>query len=274
MRVKKQRRHRKSVRFYTACFGFRQPFKILCDGTFVHHLIANNIKPADNALSSILTGAPVKLFTTSCVLAELKRLGSSYYQALEAAHHLITARCDHEKSKSADACITEVIGQNNPEHFFVASQDTDLRKKFHEVPGVPVIFALRNSLFLEPPSSCQRQFVKTSEQERMHMTEREYRMLQKTRSADEEANDSSSEKEDVVDQNIGIQDLAKPRTARKGVNVKDKVQFKRKKAKGIYSVNIKGLIVSALTRDTPFDKLKWGICLDCTLSSAILDRSE
>ncbi|GLT73477.1 hypothetical protein SLA2020_453340 [Shorea laevis] len=235
MRVKKQRRHRKSVRFYTACFGFRQPFKILCDGTFVHHLIASNIKPADKALSTILTGAPVKLFTTGCVLAELKRLGSSYYQALEAAHQLITARCDHEKSKSADACITEVIGQNNPEHFFVASQDTDLRKKFHEVPGVPIIFALRNSLFLEPPSSFQREFVKTSEEERLHMTELEYKMLQKrarTRSADEEANDSSSEMEDVVDPNIGMQDLAKPQTTRKGMDVKDKVQFKRKKAKG------------------------------------------
>jgi U3 small nucleolar RNA-associated protein 23 len=107
-----------------------------------------------------------------------------------------------------------------------------------QVPGVPVIFALRNSLFLEPPSSFQRQFVKTSEEERMHMTEREYRMLQKTRSADEEANDSSSEKEDVVDQNIGIQDLAKPRTARKGVNVKDKVQFKRKKAKVVLYTRI------------------------------------
>jgi hypothetical protein len=107
-----------------------------------------------------------------------------------------------------------------------------------QVPGVPVIFALRNSLFLDPPSSFQRQFVKTSEQERMHMTEREYRMLQKTRSAVEEANDSSSEKEDVVDQNIGIQDLAKPRTARKGVNVKDKVQFKRKKAKVVLYTRI------------------------------------
>jgi U3 small nucleolar RNA-associated protein 23 len=84
MRVKKQRRHRKSVRFYTACFGFRQPFKILCDGTFVHHLIANNIKPADKALSTILTGAPVKLFTTGSPCSSFSSLlfvcySSNYY---------------------------------------------------------------------------------------------------------------------------------------------------------------------------------------------------
>lgn len=63
MGVKKQKRHRRAVRFYTACFGFREPFKILCDGTFVHHLVANRITPADTALANIL-GATVKLFTT------------------------------------------------------------------------------------------------------------------------------------------------------------------------------------------------------------------
>lgn len=63
MRVKKQKRHRRAVRFYTACFGFREPFKILCDGTFVHHLLANGITPADTALANTL-GATVKIFTT------------------------------------------------------------------------------------------------------------------------------------------------------------------------------------------------------------------
>ncbi|XP_041006966.1 rRNA-processing protein UTP23 homolog isoform X1 [Juglans microcarpa x Juglans regia] len=235
MRVKRQKCHRKSVRFYTSCFGFRQPFKVLCDGTFVHHLIANTIKPADTAISNILSAAPVKLLTTRCVLAELKRLGTSYFQALEAAHQLFTVSCNHEKNKSADACIKDVIGQNNPEHFFVATQDTDLRKKFQEIPGVPIIFGLRNSLFLEPPSAFQRQFVKTSEEARLHMTELDRKMLQKrsrNRSVDEEANNSSGENEDFVDQKIGIQDERKPPTALKAMSVKDRVQFKRKKAKG------------------------------------------
>lgn len=43
-------------------------------------------------------------------------------------------RCDHEKRKSAIACITEVIGEKNTEHFFVATQDAELRKKFQQVP--------------------------------------------------------------------------------------------------------------------------------------------
>ncbi|KAH7577114.1 hypothetical protein ACOSP7_002111 [Xanthoceras sorbifolium] len=234
MKVKKQKRHRKIVRFYTACFGFRQPYKVLCDGTFVHHLIANQITPADKALSTTLA-ASVKLFSTKCVIDELKGLGESHSEALQAAHELTIARCEHERKKSADACIKEVIGEKNMEHFFVATQDVDLRKKLQEVPGVPLIFGLRNSLFLEQPSAFQRQFVKASEEGRSHMTESEYKMLKK-RAKDiletEEIRELSNEDEDVGDQKLELQTVKRKDNTRKQMGVKDRPQFKRKKAKG------------------------------------------
>ncbi|WVZ19877.1 hypothetical protein V8G54_007199 [Vigna mungo] len=236
MKVKKQKRHRKTLTFYTACFGFRKPFKVLCDGTFVHHLLVNRITPADIALGNILS-ATVKLYTTRCVLAELKRLGSSYSESLEAAHKLIVARCEHDRCVSADVCIKEVVGENNSEHFFVASQDTDLRKKLQEVPGVPLIYGLRNALFLESPSAFQRQYVKTSEEGRLHMTEKEYKILKHkvmNRLTDEEANNSISEIMENVDsgyQTTNIQGVMK--STKNRMEIKDKPQFKRKKAKVI-----------------------------------------
>ncbi|KAK6159452.1 hypothetical protein DH2020_006766 [Rehmannia glutinosa] len=232
MRVKKQKRHRRAVRFYTACFGFREPFKILCDGTFVHHLLANRITPADTALANTL-GATVKIFTTRCVLAELRSLGDAYSDSLNAARNLITARCDHEKRKSAEACITEVIGENNSEHFFVATQDAELRKKFQEIPGVPVIYGLRNALFLERPSTFQHEFAKTVEEERSHMTDLEYKMLKvkKRKVATDEARDFPDANEDHEDRILEAQDL-KRNIKRNRMDTKDKAQFKRKKAKG------------------------------------------
>ncbi|KAL0334749.1 UNVERIFIED_CONTAM: rRNA-processing protein UTP23 [Sesamum radiatum] len=232
MRVKKQKRHRRAVRFYTACFGFREPFKILCDGTFVHHLLANRITPADTALANTL-GAPVKIFTTRCVLAELRSLGDSYSDSLNAARNLIAARCDHEKRKSAVACIMDVIGEKNPEHFFVATQDAELRKKFQEIPGVPVIYGLRNALFLERPSTFQHEFAKTAEEERSHMTDLEYKMLKvkKKRVSTEEARDSSDANEENEENIFETQDI-KSKVKRNKIDTKDKVQFKRKKAKG------------------------------------------
>ena len=35
--------------------------------------------------------------------------------------------------KNAEGCIVEIIGENNLDHFFVGTQDTDMRKKFQEV---------------------------------------------------------------------------------------------------------------------------------------------
>ncbi|KAB5548354.1 hypothetical protein DKX38_011760 [Salix brachista] len=65
--------------------------------------------------------------------AELKRLGKSYSSSLQAINRLMIARCDHEQMKNAEGCIVEIIGENNLDHFFVGTQDTDIRKKFQEI---------------------------------------------------------------------------------------------------------------------------------------------
>ncbi|WJX60401.1 hypothetical protein P8452_45613 [Trifolium repens] len=237
MKVKKQKRHRKSLTFYTACFGFRKPYRVLCDGTFIRHLIVNRITPADTALASILS-SPVKLYTTSCVKAELKRLGKSYSEALEAANNLIVARCEHDKCVRGDSCIIEVVGENNSEHFFVASQDTDLRKKLEEVPGVPLIFGLRNALFLESPSAFQKEYVRTSEEGRLHMTNQEYQIFREramNRLAAGEADNSNTEivdNKDSGDPIASAQAIKRSITSRNKIGIRDRPQFKRKRAKG------------------------------------------
>ncbi|CAH9130132.1 unnamed protein product [Cuscuta epithymum] len=241
MKVKKQKRHRRAVRFYAACFGFREPYKILCDGTFVHHLISNRITPADTSLANTL-GATVKLFTTRCVVEELKRLGTSYSESLNAARSLLTARCDHESRRSAVACITEIIGEDNPEHFFVATQDADLRKNLMQIPGVPLIYALRNALFLERPSTFQQKFAKMAEEGRSHMTEKEYKALnikKKRKFSDHNAIDASNGSGEETGHDLEVKSV-KMDGERKRSNIKDdKVQFKRKKAKNPNPLSVK-----------------------------------
>nr|GMC87565.1 rRNA-processing protein UTP23 homolog isoform X1 [Ipomoea batatas] len=246
MRVKKQKRHRRAVRFYAACFGFREPYKILCDGTFVHHLVVNQITPADTALVNIL-GAAVKLFTTRCAVEELKSvLGASYSESLDAARSLLTARCGHEKRRNTIDCITEVIGENNPEHFFVATQDADLRKMLQQIPGVPVIYALRNALFLERPSTLQQQFAKAAEEARSHMTEKEYKelsIMRKRKLSDEGAVDTSNASEEEEGHGLEVQNMKTSLKRKRNTgDFKDKVQFKRKKAK-VGLVNYKFLSI-------------------------------
>ncbi|CAH8332093.1 unnamed protein product [Eruca vesicaria subsp. sativa] len=71
-------------------FRFPTALQVLCDGTFVHHLVSREITPADTVISELLEG-PVKLFTTKCVVAELQKLGKDFMESLEAAQMLSTA---------------------------------------------------------------------------------------------------------------------------------------------------------------------------------------
>ncbi|MCL7028542.1 hypothetical protein MKW94_015324, partial [Papaver nudicaule] len=167
MRVQRMKHHRRHLRFYTTCFGFREPYKIF-------------------SLTHIL-GKPTKLFTTRCVISELHSLGKSYSQSFEEARNLSLARlrlnfmfiCDHEKRKGDAGCIQDVSGENNSEHFFLETQDYELRKRFREIPGVPLINGLRKSLILDPPSKLQNDFVRSSEEQRSRMTEMEKALLKR-----------------------------------------------------------------------------------------------
>ncbi|KAE9450932.1 hypothetical protein C3L33_17166, partial [Rhododendron williamsianum] len=176
-----------------------------------------------------------------CVLAELKSLGESYSESLKTARELITARCDHEKRKSAVACMMEVVGEKNPEHFFLATQDADLREKLQEVCVIFLPEGTRCSSYIwsaecltpRVSSAFQRQFAKSTEEGRLHMSEAEYKMLRTKNTLEAEgAMKFADANESEGDQNGGTQAMRKANDGGKRIGVKDKVQFKRKKAKG------------------------------------------
>ncbi|KAF3582933.1 hypothetical protein DY000_02029544 [Brassica cretica] len=234
MRVKRQKKNRRTVRFFTVCFGFRQPFKVLCDGIFVHHLVSKEITPADAAVSELL-GGPVKLFTTRCVLAELQKLGKDYSESLEAAQMLSTATCEHEEAKPADECLSEVIGIKNSEHFFLGTQDFEFRKKASAA--------------------------KDSERKRLTMTNVEKRMLEKQTARILASNRAEGTVED--------EQWETPRvvSTRNGLGVKDKPQFKRNRAKGPNPL-------SCMKKKKVNDTIPRGLNLNPKLNIKLVDKRK
>ncbi|KAL9254019.1 rRNA-processing protein UTP23-like protein [Drosera capensis] len=242
MRLKKQKRHRRVVRFYTACFGFREPFKVMCDGTFIHHLVSNKLVPFEKVVGNALGGS-VKLFTTRCVIGELQVLGREYGGSCNAAcKEFKIASCDHEKRVTAVACIMQIIGEKNTDHFFVGTQDFEMRQKLKEIPGVPVLYGLRTALLLEQPSTHQRDFVKSSEESRLHMTDLELQMLKKRTmerlsavEAEEELKPDDAENQidkDIKYQILATQSVVEREAERRKMQTEDGPRFKRKRAKG------------------------------------------
>ncbi|KAJ7280503.1 hypothetical protein O6H91_Y371600 [Diphasiastrum complanatum] len=240
MKVLKQKRFRKTVRFYKACFAFREPFKVLCDGNFLHFTLSQRLGSLQDALPSLL-GAATKAFVTRCIIAELKQLGESFSGTLLAARRLEIAKCNHEPFKSASDCLGAMVGDNNPEHFFIATQDAELRKRFCKVYGVALIFAKKNSLFLEPPSEWQQKFSRLSEAERMHVKEQELKIIDFRAMKKKEAEliQNLDDSNHGADHTEGVSHkvssaLAKEETfeQRRNLNVKERPVFKRKRAKG------------------------------------------
>lgn len=116
-------------------------------------------------------GAPVRVFVTPCVRAELRRAAKeldagsdeSTREALFAASHssreLALHACGHESSHvAADACIAAqalveapssgASAACNPEHWFVATQDRSLQARCAATTAVPVVFATANGVRL------------------------------------------------------------------------------------------------------------------------------
>ncbi|KAI5068307.1 hypothetical protein GOP47_0016652 [Adiantum capillus-veneris] len=114
----------------------------------------------------------------SCVIAELRKLGADFSGTLSVARKLDAAKCDHEPLKSASDCLESLIADGNLEHFFVATQDAELRIKLRQVPSVAIILAQNNFLVLEPPSEKQQSIAHANEAQKTHATKREFQIIE------------------------------------------------------------------------------------------------
>ncbi|CAI5475841.1 unnamed protein product [Closterium sp. Yama58-4] len=184
MRVKRQREVRRHVRFYRTSCGFREPFKAVADGTFLHHVTRLRLSPLATSIPKLL-GFPTRVYITRCILAELQRLGDAFKDTRFAARQLEVARCTHEGdgAVTASECIQHLVAGGNHQHFFVASQDIELKKLLKKVPAVPIISANGTSISLEPPSPLDLSLSKKSESSRLGLPEHEQQQLLLARAA-------------------------------------------------------------------------------------------
>ncbi|CAK9207971.1 unnamed protein product [Sphagnum troendelagicum] len=236
MGVKKQKQLRRHIRFYKTCFGFREPFKVICDGTFLHYNLSKKLGSPQDILPSFL-GAAAKAFVTRCVVSELKKMGEAYSGTASAARRFELAKCEHEQPWPAADCVAAMVGSHNDEHFFVATQDVELRKKLRQVHGGALIYAKHTWLVLEPPSDKQQEYARLSENERLHVTQRERFLLEaregklKPQNAGGEQNADGIIRDPSSAQSISLKDSAHHKTPRGVLTTKDRPTFKRKRAK-------------------------------------------
>lgn len=116
------------------------------DTNFFSLTVHHKLDPLKNMMD--LLYAPVIPIITSCVMAELEKLGPKYRIALQMARDERWERleCDH-KGTYADDCIVDRIIKNRI--YIVATNDRDLKRRIRKIPGVPIVNVARGKYTIE-----------------------------------------------------------------------------------------------------------------------------
>ncbi|KAF2764815.1 Fcf1-domain-containing protein [Teratosphaeria nubilosa] len=126
--------------------ALQPPYQILIDTNFLSHTVHHKL-PLLPTLMDTLYATCTPIITT-CVMAELEKLGPKYRIALQIARDERWERlkCDH-KGTYADDCIVDRCVKSRV--YIVATNDRDLKRRLRKVPGVPIVSCARGKYVIE-----------------------------------------------------------------------------------------------------------------------------
>jgi len=122
------------------------PYSVLVDTNFLSHTVQHKL-PLLESMMDVLYAKATPIIT-SCVMAELEKLGPRYRIALRIARDERWERlaCDH-RGTYADDCIIDRVMKHKI--YIVATNDRDLKRRIRKVPGVPIMSVARGRYVIE-----------------------------------------------------------------------------------------------------------------------------
>ncbi|EMF10024.1 Fcf1-domain-containing protein [Sphaerulina musiva SO2202] len=122
------------------------PYSVLVDTNFLSHCVHHKLPLLPTLMDTLYASCTPMI--TSCVMAELEKLGPKYRIALQIARDERWERlpCDHKGTYADDCIVTRVMQQRV---YLVATNDRDLRRRLRKIPGVPIISCKRGGFSIE-----------------------------------------------------------------------------------------------------------------------------
>ncbi|RGP78171.1 rrna-processing fcf1 [Fusarium longipes] len=116
------------------------PYNVLVDTNFLSHSVQRKLSLLDSMMDCLY--AKCNPIITSCVMAELEKLGPKYRLALRVARDERWTRleCDH-KGVYADDCLVDRVQKNRI--YIVGTNDKALKQRLRKIPGVPIMSVAR-----------------------------------------------------------------------------------------------------------------------------------
>ncbi|KAI9303028.1 Fcf1-domain-containing protein, partial [Cunninghamella echinulata] len=169
MRPKTQRLYKKAMHSYTIGFGFRTPYQILLDSTFCKLATDQRIKLNDE-LQTVLS-SPTRPMTTECTINELRKTGD--HGAVHTAKQFEIRKCKHRNPVSSEKCTLELVGAKNEKRFCIATQNENVIRQLHDIPGVPILKLKNGLVILESLTNKTKQVIQKNELTKTLPTQKE-----------------------------------------------------------------------------------------------------
>lgn len=122
------------------------PYNVLVDTNFLSHTVQCKLSLLESMMDCLY--AKCNPVITSCVMAELEKLGPKYRLALRVARDERWQRleCDH-KGVYADDCLVDRVSKNRV--YIVGTNDKALKQRLRKIPGVPLMSVARGKYVIE-----------------------------------------------------------------------------------------------------------------------------
>ncbi|KAK8216704.1 rRNA-processing protein fcf1 [Zalaria obscura] len=135
-----------SSMFFQHNTALQPPYQILVDTNFLSLTVHHKLDMLPSLMDCLY--ATCRPMITTCVMAELEKLGAKYRIALRIARDERWERlpCDH-KGTYADDCIVDRVMKHRV--YIVATNDRDLKRRVRKIPGVPIMSVAKGKYVIE-----------------------------------------------------------------------------------------------------------------------------
>ncbi|KAF2876316.1 rRNA-processing protein-like protein FCF1 [Massariosphaeria phaeospora] len=132
--------------FFTANTQLGPPYHVLIDTNFLSHTVHAKLDLQTSLMDCLYAKATPII--TSCVMAELEKLGPKYRIALRIARDERWQRlkCDHAGTY-ADDCLVERVTKHRI--YLIGTNDRDLKRRIRKIPGVPIVSVAKGKYVIE-----------------------------------------------------------------------------------------------------------------------------
>ncbi|TNJ28167.1 Fcf1 pre-rRNA processing protein [Giardia muris] len=159
MKITRIRHVKKTLRFYSVNFQLKEPYHVLCDGTFIAHVVRAH-QSLNKILEAVFTRYKFVPYTVPQVLDELRKLKLT--EALQTAKKLKLQRPVIPCDTPNDAILSLVKEPSLPkgQFYIVATKDKELLQAVREIPRAIGLNIYHLNPILDSPTQIAMEHVK------------------------------------------------------------------------------------------------------------------